>query len=94
MVSVSEKTRSVAFTTQSTKIRGENEVKNLISKFPSFSIRKAASAFGFSPTLVFNILHEDLHLKPYKFHQCHMLEAHDYEKGQFCQLVTFIVNGY
>ena len=44
------------------------------------TIWKAASAFGVSPMLVFSILHDDLHLKPYKFHQWYKLEAHDYEK--------------
>ena len=59
----------------------KNEVKNLISKLPSLSIRKAASAVEISPTLVFSILHDNLHLKPYKFHQWYKLETHNYEKG-------------
>ena len=56
----------------------KNEMENLITKFPSLSIRKAASAVEVSSTFVF---HDDLHLKPYKFQQWHKLEAHDYEKG-------------
>ena len=57
----------------------KNDVKN--SKLPSLSIRKAASAFGVSLTLVFSILHDDLHLKLYIFYQWYKLEAHDYEKS-------------
>ena len=44
------------------------------------SIRKAASAVGVSPTLVYYIFHDDLHFKPYKFHQWHKLEQEDYGK--------------
>ena len=58
----------------------KNEMENLISKFPSLSIRKAASAVGVFITLVFSILHSDLHLKPYKFHQWHKLEARSHIK--------------
>ena len=56
------------------------QVKNIVSEFSSLSIRKASSAFGISSTLVYHILHDDLHLKPYKFHQWHKLEEPDYEK--------------
>ena len=86
IVSVFEKTGSVAFMTHKNKDPREkrkvakNELENLISKFPSLSIRKAATAVGVSPTLVFSILHDNLHLKPYKCRQWHKLEAHDYEK--------------
>ena len=70
IVSVFEKTGSVAFMTHKNKDPrkkrkvAKNQVKNLISKLPSLSIRKEASAVGISPTLVFSILHDDLHLKP------------------------------
>ena len=38
-----------------------------------------ASATQSSTFMVFNILHEDLHLKPYKLHAWHKLD-HDYPK--------------
>ena len=44
------------------------------------SVRKAASAVGVSPTLVYNIYTDDLHLSAYKFHQWHKLEDKDYGK--------------
>ena len=44
------------------------------------STRKAASAIGVSQTLILTILHDDLHLKPYKFHNFQALEDADYEK--------------
>ena len=72
----------------------KNEVKNLISKLPSLSIRKAASAVGVSSTLVFSILHDDLHLNPYKFHQWYKLEAHDYEKGSILPIGSFCYRIY
>ena len=59
MVSVLKKTWSVAFMTHNNEDPGrkrkvaKNEVKNLISKLPSLSIRKATSAVGVSPMLVF-----------------------------------------
>lgn len=56
------------------------QLKNMVSDFEKFSIRKAASATGVSPTLVYHILHDDLHLKPYKYHQWHKLESGDHEK--------------
>ena len=65
IVSVFEKTGSVAFMTHKNKDPREkrkvikNEVENLISKFPSLSIRKATSEVGVSPTLVFSILHTE-----------------------------------
>ena len=58
----------------------KNKLENMVSHFSTFSIRKAASAIGVSSTLVYHILHDDLHLKPYKFHQRHKLEYQDYEK--------------
>ena len=58
----------------------KKQLENLVSEFPQLSIRKAASAVGVSPTLVYHIFHDDLHLKPYKFHLWHKLEDKDYEK--------------
>lgn len=58
----------------------KNDLEKLVSDFPNLSIRKAACAVGVSPTLVYNIFHDDLNLKPYKFHIWHKLEAKDYEK--------------
>ena len=58
----------------------KNQLKTMVSDFESFSITKAASAIGVSRTLVYHILHDDLHIKPYKFHQWHKLEHEDYEK--------------
>ena len=55
-------------------------VKNLIEEFPSLSIRKTAQVVGVSTKIVFNILHDDLHLKPFKLQQWHKLEFHDYAK--------------
>ena len=52
----------------------------MVSEFASLSIRKASFALGISSTLVYHILHDDLHLKSYKFHQWHKLEDRDYEK--------------
>ena len=56
------------------------QVKSMVSEFASLSIRKASSAHGISSTLVYHILHDDLHLKPYKFLQWHNLVDQDYEK--------------
>lgn len=58
----------------------KNQLENLVAEFPNLSIRKAASAVGVSPTLVYHIFHDDLHLKPYKFHIWHKLEDKDYQK--------------
>ncbi len=57
-----------------------NQLETLVRDFPNLSVRKAASAAGVSPTLIFTILHDDLHLKPYKLSHWHKLEEHDYEK--------------
>ena len=58
----------------------KKQLESMVSDFETFSIRKAASAIGVSPTLIYHILHDDLHLKPYKFHQWHKLEDQDYQK--------------
>ena len=58
------------------------EAKNKLETmdFPNLSIRKAAFAVGVSPSLAHNILHEDLHLKPYKFHRWHKIDKKDFSK--------------
>ena len=61
----------------------KSRLETLITEMPKLSIRKAASAIGVSPTLVYHVLHDDLHLKPYKFHQWHKLEETDYGKRLF-----------
>ena len=58
----------------------KKQLENMVSDFPKLSIRKAASAVGVSPTLVYHIFTDDLHLKLYKFHLWHKLEDKDYEK--------------
>ena len=58
----------------------KNQLKMMVQDFETFSINKAASAIGVSATLVYHILHDDLHLKPYKFHLWHKLEDQDYQK--------------
>ena len=55
-------------------------VENLITEFPSLSVRKIASTVGVSTKIVQTILSDDLHLKPYKLQNWHRLETHDYEK--------------
>ena len=56
------------------------ELEKMVAEFPSLSIRKAASALSISPTLVYKIYTDDLHLSAYKFHLWHKLEDKDYEK--------------
>ena len=79
-----EKYGSVARVPPKPKISGrnremvKNQLENLVSEFPQLSIRKAASAVGVSPTFVYHIFHDDMHLKPYKFHLWHKLEDKDY----------------
>ena len=51
----------------------------MVKEFPNLSIRKAASAVNVSTTLMYSILHDDLHLKPYKFNVWQKLEI-DYQK--------------
>lgn len=58
----------------------KNDLNALISEMPRLSIRKAACALGTSYTTVRNILVDELHLKPYKYHMCQQLRAPDYEK--------------
>jgi AraC-like DNA-binding protein len=86
IVSNFEKTGSVACKAPIPKIPkqkrkdAKNELEKMVSEFPSLSIRKAASAVGVSPSLVYQIFHYDLHLSAYKFHQWHKLEEPDYSK--------------
>ena len=63
------------------RLMAKNQLESLVSDFPQLSIRKAASVVGVSPTLVYYIFHDDMHLKSYKFHLWHKLEVKDYEKG-------------
>ena len=58
----------------------KNQLETMVTDFSTFSISKAASVVGFSPTLVNHILHDDLHVKPYKYQERHKLEEYDYEK--------------
>ena len=76
MAHVAEKTKNISEKRQAAKI----ELEKLAADFPSFSIRKAASAVGVSPKLVYKVYTDDLHLSTYKFHQWHTLEDKDYEK--------------
>ena len=52
----------------------KNQLESLVSDSPQLSTRKVASDVGVSPTLVYYIFHEDMNLKPYKFHLWHNLE--------------------
>ena len=58
----------------------KKQIESMIAEFPNLSIRKMSSASSVSTTLVFHILHDDLHLKPYEYHDWHNLEVHDYDK--------------
>jgi len=44
----------------------KKQLENIVSDFPQMSIRKGASAVGVSPTLVYHIFTDDLHLKSSK----------------------------
>jgi hypothetical protein len=44
----------------------KKQLENIVSDFPQMSIRKAASAVGVSPALVYHIFTDDLHLKSFK----------------------------
>lgn len=86
IVSVFEKTGSVLPMSNKRKEPSKkrentkNQLETMVSEFPNLSIRKAASAIGVSTKLIYHILHDDFHLKPYKYQQWHKLEVHDYEK--------------
>ena len=66
--------------TKSKTRRSRKSAWNHGNGFSTFSIIKSASAVGFSPTLLYHILHDDLHVKPYKYQEWHKLEEYDYEK--------------
>ena len=55
----------------------KNQLENLVPECPQLSMRKAASAVGVSPRFVYDNFHDDMHLKPYKFHLSHKLEDKD-----------------
>ena len=85
IVSVFEKTGSVSPMPPKHKApsqkREQTKIKleTMVNEFPNLSIRKAASAVGVSPTLIYHVLHDDMHLKPYKYQTWHKLEVHDHE---------------
>ena len=58
----------------------KNQLETMILEDPSLSTRKAASALQCSQTLIVTVLHDDLHLKPFKFHNWHVIKEHDYAK--------------
>jgi hypothetical protein len=60
--------------------KAKNDITDLISENPKLSIRKLSCATGISYGSVINFLKEDLHLKPYKEHIYHKLEATDNAK--------------
>ena len=86
IVSVFEKTGTVAHMAPKRKEPNQkredakNQLETMATDYSTLSIRKAAAAVGVSPTLVYHILHEDLHVKPYKYQEWHKLEEYDYEK--------------
>ncbi len=86
IVSTFEKHGSIIGTTQNGRPTSKkreyvkNQLQTMISENPSLSTRKAASALECSQTLIVTVLHDDLHLKPYKFHNWHVIEEHDYAK--------------
>jgi hypothetical protein len=46
----------------------KNQLKTMIAENHDLSTRKTASVLQYSQTLIVTVLHDDLHLKPYKFH--------------------------
>ena len=58
----------------------KNELQKIVAELPTLSVRKAASAVGVSPSLVYQIFTHDLHLSAYKYLQWHKLEELDYPK--------------
>jgi transposase len=86
IVSSFEKYGSVVGTTKNGRPRSKkreevkNQLETMISEDPSLSTRKAASALQCSQTFIVTVLHDDLHLKPFKFHNWHFIEEHDYAK--------------
>jgi hypothetical protein len=86
IVSTFEKHGSVIWTTKNRRPTSQkreevkNQLETMIAENPTLSTRKAASALQCSQTLIVTVLHDDLHLKPYKFHNWHVIEEHDYAK--------------
>lgn len=86
IVSTFEKTGSVGHATpkpresNAKREDAKTRLKVMFSEDTSLSSRKAASAIGVSQSLILSILHDDLHLKPYKIQEWHKLEFHDYDK--------------
>ena len=58
----------------------KNQLETMAMDFSAIPIRKAASAAGVSPKLVYHILHDDLHLKLYKYQEWHKFEEYYYGK--------------
>ena len=58
----------------------KNQLQEMFLENPSLSIRRSSGNTGISYGMVQSILKEDLHLKPYKFHEWHQLLAEDYQK--------------
>jgi hypothetical protein len=48
--------------------RGKKTLKTMIAENHSLSTRKVASVLQYSQTLIVTVLHDDLHLRPYKFY--------------------------
>jgi len=86
IASTFEKTGSVSHPSpkrikaNSKREEAKTQLKALVLTEPTLSSRKAASAIGVSQSLILSILHDDLHLKPYKLQEWHNLEFHDYDK--------------
>lgn len=86
MVSKFEKTGSVTYQPPNEKKITEkrketkNKLENLMTEDSSLSTRKVASALGVSRSLILTVLHDDMHLKSYKYQQWHKLEEYDYKK--------------
>ena len=74
IVSTFEKHGSVIGTTKNRRPTSQkrkevkNQLETMMAENSSLSTRKAASSLQCSQTLVVTVLHNDLHLKPYKFH--------------------------
>ena len=87
IVYVFEKNGTVAHLAPKRKVPSQkredakNQLETKATDFSTFSIRKAASTIVVSPTLVYHIFHDDLHVKPYKYQEWHKLEEYDYKKG-------------
>ena len=72
------------------KIRGENEKSPKMrwkTCFPNFQVCQSGSSI--CSWSFFNIIRDDLHLKPYKCHQWHKLEAHDYKERSISPIGSF-----